>query len=301
MRAIRLIVLCGLLVAGCATTARKPLTSAAAPAPVNPAAPSKTTSVPPDDLLNAVAWTQTSVEHDLVFEQIYREARDHVAEALRDKHWDALPGNERNANSGELPPAVILDVDETVLDNSPFEARLIKTGQEFNEFNWSQWVKQARAKPLPGALEFTRYAAAHGIAVFYLTNRSQDLNNPTLKNLRDDGFPVANADRFLGLGDIVKGCEQIGSSKSCRRRLIARKYRVVMQFGDQLGDFVNVIANTPAGRRHAVEPYRGWFGKRWFIFPNPEYGHWESALFNNDWALSREQRRALKRKALSTD
>lgn len=298
MRWARIAVLPCLLVVGCATTTPKP-TAPAAAAPSLAAKPAPT--VPADDLLNATVWVQTAVEHDLVFREVYRDAREHLAAALKDMHWDALPPDERNPNAARLPPAVILDVDETALDNSPYEARLIRSGKEFDEYSWSLWCKQANAKALPGALAFTRYAADHGVAVFYLTNRAQDLNTVTLENLRKAGFPVAGNDRFLGLGTFVKGCEQIGSNKGCRRRLIARNYRVVMQFGDQIGDFVDVLANTPDGRRRAIEPYRDWFGERWFMFPNPEYGSWEPALFNNDWMQPRQQRRAAKRKALRTN
>jgi len=299
MRQIALVAMSCLLVAACATT--KPQPAAPSPAHTPAAHGSPASSVPADDLLNATVWVQTTVEHDLVFREIYRDAREHLAAALKDRHWDALPGDERNPNAAKLPPAVILDVDETALDNSPYEARLIRSGKEFDAYSFSQWVKQASAKALPGALAFTRYAVNHGVAVFYISNRSQDLSKSTLENLRKAGFPVAAEDRFLGLGTFVKGCEQIGSSKSCRRRFVARKYRVIMQFGDQIGDFVNVLANTPSGRRDAVQPYLDWIGERWFVLPNPEYGSWEPALFNNDWTLPREQRRAAKRKALHTD
>ncbi len=127
--------------------------------------------------------------------------------------------------------------------------------------------------------------------VFYLSNRAKDLDTVTLANLRNAGFPVAGQDSFLGLGTFVKGCEQIGSEKGCRRRLIGARYRVLMQFGDQIGDFVDVLANTHAGRAAAVEPYADWFGERWFVLPNPTYGSWEPALFNNDWTLPRSQAR----------
>ncbi|MGA9334943.1 MAG: HAD family acid phosphatase [Rudaea sp.] len=288
-----------LLLSGCATTS--PKHAAPSPAKSVPGTTAAVDSVPADDSLNATVWAQTSVEHDLIYREIYRVAQEKLAGAVAHKSWDALPFDERNKAAADLPPAIILDVDETVLDNSPNQARLIRDGREFDEFSWSQWCKQAIAKPLPGALQFTRYAAAHGVAVFYLTNRNQDLNAVTLKNLRDDGFPVAGDDRFLGLGVYSKDCEQIGSSKSCRRRSIAQHYRVLMQFGDQIGDFVDVIANTPAGRRTAVQPYLDWLGDRWFVFPNPVYGSWEPALFNNDWTLSRPDRRAKKRAALSTN
>ena len=53
-------------------------------------------------------------------------------------------------------------------------------------------------------------------------------------------------------------------------------------------------------RDAAVAGHGGWFGERWWMLPNPTYGGWEPALFNNDWSLPREQRRALKRASLRT-
>ncbi|MEO8802007.1 MAG: HAD family acid phosphatase [Rudaea sp.] len=287
------------LLAGCAATTPKP--SAPNATTVAPNSTGAIDNIPADDSLNATAWVQTAVEHDLIYLEIYRIAQEKLPAALADKTWDALPFNERNKAATSLPPAVVLDIDETVLDNSPNQARLIRDGKQFNEAGWAQWCKEGIAKPMAGALQFTRYAASHGVAVFYLSNRKQELDAVTLKNLRDDGFPVANADSFLGLGLHVDGCEAQGSNKGCRRELIARKYRVLMQFGDQLGDFLDVPANTLAERRAVVEPYLDWLGDRWFVLPNPVYGHWEPALFNNDWKLSPSQRRAEKRAALHTD
>ena len=103
---------------------------------------------------------------------------------------------------------------------------------------------------------------------------------------------------FLGLGTFVEGCEQDGSEKNCRRQLAGRKYRVLMQFGDQLGDFAQIVANTPEGRAQLHDQYAGWFGERWWMLPNPTYGSWEPALFNNEWRQPREARRQAKRDAL---
>ena len=237
-------------------------------------------------------WSQLSVEHDLIYREIYRDARGKLLKALRDPRWDALPHEERHNEVTHLKPAVILDVDETVLDNSPYEARLIRHGTWYNDASFAAWAKQERARALPGALAFTRFAARHGVRVFYLTNRPQDLDKVTLANLRKLGFPVQGK-AFLGLGTFVKGCELIGTQKTCRREMIGRHYRVLMQFGDQLGDFVTVLSNTPAGRRQAIAPYLDWIGERWFVLPNPMYGSWEPALFNNAW----EQPNAVRRKA----
>lgn len=286
-----------LAVAGCASTppampeAAAPVAAALTPAPA-------AIGTPADDNLNAVVWTQTSVEHDLLVQQTYRDAQMQLLGALRDKRWDALTKDDRVAPLKGLKPAVILDIDETALDNSPYQARLIKSGGEYNEADWAAWCKEEAARALPGAVAFAQFAAKHGIEVLYISNRAKDLDTVTLANLRKVGFPVSGPAAFLGLGTFVEGCEQVGTEKGCRRQLISRKYRVLEQIGDQIGDFADVIANTPQGRTQAVADYMPWIGTRWFMLPNPTYGGWEPALFNNDWTAPREERRRQKEAAL---
>lgn len=288
-----------LALAGCAAghpgPAAKPAATAAVAVPQTAPAPALAASIQPpaNDNLDAVVWTQTAVEHDLIFREIYRDAREKLLKALHTPTWDALEHSERSNSLKGLKPAVVLDIDETVLDNSPYQARLVRDGKEYNDASWGAWVKEEASTALPGALAFTRYAAAHGIAVIYISNRAQELDTYTLDNLRKLGFPVSGKDAFLGLGTFVKGCEQVGTQKTCRRQLIARHYRVLMQFGDQLGDFMTVYDNTPAGTRGAVKPYLDWIGQRWFVLPNVTYGSWQPALFNNDWAQPLPVRRRL--------
>jgi len=286
-----------LSVAGCA---HAPQTAAPAPAVAQaaPAAPAVRPAA--DDNLNAVAWSQRASEHDFIFVQTYRDAQEKLLKAKSDPNWDALPKDDRAAHPSlkGLKPAVVLDIDETVLDNSPYQARLIRSGGEFNEAEWAAWCQEAIAKPMPGAVAFTNFAAQHGIAVIYISNRAKDLDEPTLANLRSAGFPVADKSSFLGLGTFVEGCEQVGSEKGCRRQLVAQKYRVLMQFGDQIADFANIPGNSEDGRTRAMAPYTAWIGERWFVLPNPTYGAWESALFDNDYALPREERRQKKLDAL---
>ena len=250
----------------------------------------------PNDNLNAVAWSQASIEHDLIYREVYRHAGEKLLQALADPQWDALPREDRGdvALQG-LAPAVIVDIDETVLDNSPYQARLVRAGLSYDSATWAAWCREQAAQPLPGALEFAQLAQAHGVTVFYISNRAQELDAPTLANLRAVGFPVPHDQTvFLGLGAVVEGCEQVGSEKGCRRRQVARSHRVLLQLGDQLGDFVNVERNTADGRRAALAPYQDWIGERWFMLPNPTYGAWESALFGNDRALDPAAQRARK-------
>jgi acid phosphatase len=283
------------LLAGCA--AAPPRAALPVPPPPTPVVVASQTP-PANDNLNAVAWSQTAVEHDLIYLQTYRDAQSRLLAALHDSHWDALGKGDRVTPTKGLKPAVILDVDETVLDNAPFAARMIRGNREYNEAEWAAWCKEAKARALPGAVAFTQFAAHHGIAVFYISNRATDLDQPTLANLRSAGFPVSGAKAFLGLGTVVPGCEQNGSEKGCRRQQIGRQYRVLMQFGDQLGDFLDVNTASEAGRRQVVEPYLAWIGTRWFVLPNATYGSWETALFGNDWSGSAAERRQRKIDAL---
>jgi 5'-nucleotidase (lipoprotein e(P4) family) len=272
--------------------------------PASSAAKPPEAATPPtgaDDNLNAVLWVQTSAEYGATTRTIYRAAADQLDAALKEKNWDALvPGERRNAPTG-LPPAVVMDVDETVLDNSPYQARLVRDDLEYDEVTWAQWVAEKKARPVPGVVDFAKLAVAKGITILYLSNRAEHLKDATLANLRSAGLPVKDDSVFLGLGTFVKDCEQNGSEKNCRRRLAGQRYRVLMQFGDQLGDFAEIVANTREGRAGLVDEYGDWFGERWWMLPNPTYGSWEPALFNNAWDQPRDARRTAKLRALDLE
>jgi len=246
------------------------------------------------DNLNAIAWMQASLEYRLLLEQTFRAATAQLDTALRTPDWDALTAADRANPATGLPPAIIVDIDETVLDNSPYQARLARDGGEFLEPSWDQWVREEKAIPLPGALAFAQAADSRGISLFYVSNRAVHLEAATLANLRAVGFPIAGPEQFLGLGHVVDGCEQHGVEKGCRRQQVGRTHRVLMQFGDQIGDMVTVLDNSTRGRELAIAPYRDWFGERWFVLPNPTYGSWEPALFDNDWNLPEAERRQRK-------
>jgi predicted secreted acid phosphatase len=113
-----------------------------------------------------------------------RAAADHLDAALKEKHWDALVPDERGNAAIGLKPAVVMDVDETVLDNSPYQARLVRDGKEYDEATWDQWVAEKKAKPVPGVVDFAKAAAAKGVTMLYISNRAVHLKDATLANLR---------------------------------------------------------------------------------------------------------------------
>jgi len=288
---------CALALAAC----KRADTLAPAEAPATAASPAVAAkpAFPAHDNLNAVLWMQATAEYPAVTTTVYRAAADKLDVALKEKNWDALVTGERGNPATGLPAAVVMDVDETVLDNSPYQARLVQQGKEYDEVTWDAWVAEKKANAVPGVVEFAKAASAKGVTILYLSNRAVHLKDATIANLKAVGMPVKDDSVFLGLGTVVEGCEQNGSEKDCRRRLAGQQYRVLMQFGDQLGDFVQVTANTREGRAQLLEEYGDWFGERWFMLPNPSYGSWEPALFNNDWAQPTEARREAKRAALN--
>ena len=292
-----------LLAIALALTACKPTSLTAPPSASTataaaPTQPASATGVPANDNLNAVLWVQRAAEYRAVSQTVYRAAADKLDTALKEKNWDALVPDERGYTLDEsratgLKPAVVMDVDETVLDNSPYQARLVRDGKAYDEVTWAQWVAEKKAKAVPGAVDFAKAANAKGVTIIYLSNRAQHLKDATIANLKAVGMPVKDDSVFLGLGTFVKDCEQNGTEKNCRRKLAGQEYRVLMQFGDQLGDFVQIIANSPDGRDALYDQYKDWFGERWWMLPGPTYGSWEPAMFNNAW----EQPSAARRKA----
>ncbi|MGE8213111.1 MAG: 5'-nucleotidase, lipoprotein e(P4) family [Stenotrophomonas sp.] len=282
-----------LSLAACSTTTpQRHVSPAAADAVVAPANA-------PNDNLNAVLWVQRSQEYRASALQTWKLAGAQLDAALADGRWTALlPEEGGNHQAPTLKPAVVVDVDETVLDNSPYQARLVSEGTSYNDATWEAWVDEQKAQPVPGAVQFAQAAAAKGVTMIYISNRTAAMKDATIANLRKVGFPVADDSVYLGLGTPVPGCTEHGSEKGCRRQLVAQQYRVLMQVGDQFTDFLQVEDNSLAARDLLLDKYQGWIGSRWWILPNPTYGGWEGAAINNAWSLPADLRNGAKREAL---
>ena len=256
-------------------------------------------AVPARDNLNAVLWMQTSEEYRAVTLGTYRAAQARLGDALADTSWSADPEQAARGGFGRLPTAVVLDVDETVLDNSPYQARGAFDGTAYDPATWAAWVREGRERAIPGALDYIRSAAARGIRVVYLTNRRADEEAATTARLVALGFPVADGDAVLVRGERP---EWAASDKDARRAFVTGRYRVLHYLGDNLGDFLGRENDTPAARRALTSPYDAWWGVRWFALPNPTYGSWESALTRTLPAGSpADSARAAKRRALRVE
>ena len=222
----------------------------------------------------SILWAGTAVEHRGALIQAYSTARSELDKALRDRNWTAAIEQE-GSKFQSLPPAIVMDLDETVFDNSPFEAQRALAGASYSETIWTTWAEAGRAAPLPGALAFTIYARSRGVEVIYVTNRDAALKKATRANLERDGFPLdPKADTLYCKGEKPEWT----SDKGTRRAEIARRYRILLLFGDDLGDFMSGAANTVERRRELSARYDDRWGTKWIVLPNAMYGSWENSL-----------------------
>jgi len=240
----------------------------------------------------ATLWAQEAAEYDALTLGVYRSATRALDALLADRSMSASLEQLETGDYQDLPPAVILDVDETVLDNVAYQARLILDEDEYGSETWTAWCEERAAVPVPGALELCRAADARGVAVFYVTNRRANVDEATTDNLRLQGFPLSDdEDRVLTRGER----EGWTGDKTSRRAFVAERYRVVAMFGDNLGDFVDIEDLGSEERDARVAAHADWWGQRWFVLPNPMYGSWDGTLIDGDWGASRAEKLQRKR------
>jgi 5'-nucleotidase (lipoprotein e(P4) family) len=249
---------------------------------------------PASDLLNAVLWMQRSVEFKASALTAFALARIRLDQALADPNWTGAPKEQTGAYQS-LPPAVILDVDETIMDNSGYQAWMTLRGTTFDPKTWNAYVNTVASRAVPGALEFARYADGKGVKLFYISNRTAEEEPATRQNLEKLGFPMGGSvDTML----MTRKQPDWGSAKGTRRAFVAKSYRVLLNVGDNLGDFVDEYRGTEAERLKVLEQHRERWGREWIVIANPAYGSFESAPFGHDFKLSDSERRRLKRAVL---
>ena len=231
----------------------------------------------------SVVWVRSSAEYEALTLQAYNAASEDLHKFVDDTSWSALPWQQ---SAAELPPAIISDIDETIVSNVEF---LVSLKPPFRNSKMNHWHSSNKAKAIPGAVEFVREAQGAGVDVFFVTNRPCEeidgVEDPcpqkavTLQDLREVGIAV-DADHLMLSG------EQAGwnSEKLTRRERVAQTHRVIMLFGDNLGDFIACSRNKPlkpctgsatiASRHAATLEMKSYWGEGWYILPNPMYGSW---------------------------
>lgn len=231
---------------------------------------------------NAILWIQHSVEFRATALQTYTEAARDLDGFLADENWSALPGISGN---GDLPPAIILDVDETAVSNFDFQLNHLPYTAE-KHFRWS---RDHHAIEVPGAVNFVNAAQAAGVEVFFVTNRPCEevegvegwcpQKESTLGDLLEAGY-TTDADHVM----LAWERDGWGKEKLTRRQHIAETHRVIMLFGDDISDFIECTRSSPVdpctvpatrdSRHAALSAYDDMWGHGWYILANPMHGSW---------------------------
>lgn len=216
-----------------------------------------------DRRANALQWVRASAEYQVAAQQAYRLAKMQLDSALSNPSFCADEVQAANGGFEILPPAVILDVDETVLDNSEYNARRMKIGAEYESTSWKAWGDERSATAVPGAVEFLKYAESKGVQAFFVTNRKDDLRNATYDNLRKIGVSTT-------LDHVMTRNEKEGRAgdKLSRRATVAASHRIALLVGD---NFADLTAKNRDDFKADPKLQDGWV-----LLPNPVYGHWET-------------------------
>jgi acid phosphatase len=231
----------------------------------------------------AALWTANSAEYHALSRQVYRTASLALPALIENKSWSAIP---YQTGAEDLPPAIIMDIDQTVVNGVDFQ---LGYERPFSIEKFDGWNASHVATAVPGAPEFVKLARDSGVRVFFLTNRpctdtaeASCVQKPiTVQDLHEAGMPAAGSDVSL-----VGERPEWQSEKKVRRDYIAQSHRVIMLFGDNLGDFIPCVRRSPLApctegatraSRHALTiEHNAYWGTGWFMLPNPMYGSWTS-------------------------
>lgn len=228
-----------------------------------------------DHLLLATLWYQKSAENRAMYYQCYNFAK-------------LALDNQLKSQKNKTKNAVVLDIDETVLNNSPYQVMLIQKGLSYSPQTWKKWSKLAQAKALPGAVEFTNYAKSKGVEVFFVSNRDEDEKDATIKNLANEKFPFVDEKHIFFRVNKE-------SNKIPRYDIIAQDYKILLFVGDNLRDFEEFFANREKDYGfNQVDSIRNQFGENFILLPNPMYGEWEKAIYGGKYPADNEKNKLLK-------
>ncbi|MBN2727757.1 MAG: 5'-nucleotidase, lipoprotein e(P4) family [Bacteroidales bacterium] len=226
----------------------------------------------------AVAWYQTAAETRALCYQAFNIARMSLDLTLQ-----TAPSDK--------PLAVVFDIDETLLDNSPYQAACVINGISYPT-QWGEWIQAAMAEPVPGALEFVNYVNSRGVDVFYVSNRKADELEATIKNLNKFNFPQVEESHIM--------LRETTSNKEPRRQKITETHNIVMLVGDNMGDFTQDCTKKNIEERFAAtDNMKNQFGRTYIVLPNPMYGDWEGAMYDNDYSITAEQKDELRNKVMT--
>ncbi|WP_269934274.1 5'-nucleotidase, lipoprotein e(P4) family [Serratia liquefaciens] len=230
-----------------------------------------------DQSVLALNWFQQSGEYQALTHQAFNSAR------LAFDQAKVAPGKKK---------AVVVDLDETMLDNSPYSGWQAQQGQPFAAATWAKWSQAQQAGAVPGAVQFARYVNSHQGTMFYVSNRKQSEFAATLANMQKLGFTGMSEKTVLLSGDT--------SNKQARFDAIKNAgYDIVVYAGDNLNDFgAATYHKDNAQRRAFVADNQSKFGTEFIVLPNPLYGDWESGMAQDYNKLTPEQKLQIRQRAI---
>lgn len=211
-----------------------------------------------------------------LFASLYQQrAPEYYALCMQAYHLAQLRFDQYNSRTLSRPAAIVTDIDETVLDNSPYAVHRALQGKDYEPTTWEQWTSMRKADTIPGALGFMKHVATHNAEVFYITNRNESERNSTLSNLQQFGFPFADSAHLL--------LRKTTSGKEARRQQVASTHEILLLLGDNLSDFSALYDKQASEiRQQVAKDQTSSFGDRFIVLPNPGYGEWEAALYQYD-------------------
>lgn len=230
-----------------------------------------------------ILWVKHAAEYEALTRQVYQAAGRALTGLMADQSWSALPGQE---DAEGLRPAIIFDVDETVVSNVDFQ---LTFERPFKDWKLNAWSNAGPSLPIPGFAEFAAKARAAGVELFFVTNRPcevLDNSDDPCAQERTTIDDVIEAGIETDAEHVMLAFERDGWTKEkvTRREHVAATHRVIMLFGDDLGDFIPCVRAKPSGpcdtaataesRRQAVAQHAKYWGKGWYVLPNPMHGSW---------------------------
>ena len=295
-----------------------------------------------EENLLAILWVQRSAEFRGLSYQAYNMAAMEVDKVLaqrREKEKALRKAKTKDNTSAQpeplRPPAVVLDIDDTILCHAPFEVYFIEHPEATSNTGvWEQWIAQNKDL-LPGAKEFLNYARSRGIQIFYVTGRGPQDRAATISLFHKTGLPFPDETHLL--------MNDGSGSKMKHFAKLSRRYDIICYLGDNAGDFpldANRYKNAPVYKKETagelsgnttamnentaakpktvmpldtaammkhdanktrnaiIDASRKSFGTRFILLPNPMYGDWENNLAQKYRKLPAEQRIALRKAAL---
>jgi len=245
----------------------------------NPKPNNQPTNLLQENLVLATIWYQNSPEARALYFQGFNIAKERVMEYKKMK--------------SDKPKAVVVDLDETMIDNSPFQGRMIETGSPFTIELWDEWVNKQEANATPGAVEFTQFCQAIGVEVIYLSNRTVSQLDATIANMKKLGFAFLEPTNFY--------LKETTSQKEPRRLEVSEKFDIILLLGDNLNDFAECFEKRESDWGHSVtEQFREEFGRRFIVFPNPLYGEWEKNVYGNQRVSEEQLKFKMRREAIKS-